>query len=49
MAKSCNPEREILSGWFEKPGEVRGKTGMINLLTGNTGDKKAEKNLKWPH
>jgi hypothetical protein len=29
-----------------KSGEVRGKTGLINLQTGNTGDKKAQKKLK---
>ncbi|MFD2908195.1 hypothetical protein ACFSX9_05550 [Flavobacterium ardleyense] len=31
---------------LKKDGEVRGKTGMINYHTGNTGDKKAEKKLK---
>lgn len=31
---------------LKKGGEVRGKTGLINLQTGNTGDKKAEKKLK---
>ena len=41
-------EKFYLDG-LKRAGEVRGKTGMINLLTGNTGDKKAEKNLKWPH
>jgi sRNA-binding regulator protein Hfq len=29
-----------------KGGEVRGKTGLINFQTGNTGDKKAQKKLK---
>lgn len=29
-----------------KVGEVRGKTGLINFQTGNTGDKKAQKKLK---
>ena len=31
---------------LKKEGEVRGKTGLINYHTGNTGDKKAEKKLK---
>jgi hypothetical protein len=31
---------------LKKGEEVRGKTGLINLQTGNTGDKKAEKKLK---
>lgn len=31
---------------LKKGGEVRGKTGMINFQTGNTGDKKASKKLK---
>ena len=31
---------------LKKVGEVRGKTGLINYHTGNTGDKKAEKKLK---
>lgn len=31
---------------LKKSGEVRGKTGLINFQTGNTGDKKAEKKLK---
>lgn len=38
-------EKSYISG-LKKVGEVRGKTGMINLQTGNTGDKKAEKKLK---
>ena len=38
-------EKFYLDG-LKKAGEVREKTGMINLLTGNTGDKKAEKKLK---
>lgn len=31
---------------LKKVDEVRGKTGLINFQTGNTGDKKAEKKLK---
>ena len=31
---------------MKKVGEVRGKTGLINFQTGNTGDKKAGKKLK---
>ncbi|WP_276975119.1 hypothetical protein [Flavobacterium filum] len=31
---------------LKKAGEVRGKTGLINFQTGNTGDKKASKKLK---
>jgi sRNA-binding regulator protein Hfq len=31
---------------LKKSGEVRGKTGLINFQTGNTGDKKASKKLK---
>lgn len=31
---------------LKKVSEVRGKTGLINYHTGNTGDKKAEKKLK---
>ena len=31
---------------MKKGDEVRGKTGLINYHTGNTGDKKAEKKLK---
>lgn len=31
---------------LKKEGEVRGKTGLINYHTGNTGDKKAEMKLK---
>ena len=31
---------------LKKVGEVRGKTGLINFQTGNTGDKKAAKKLK---
>ena len=38
-------EKSYIAG-LKKVGEVRGKTGMINLQTGNTGDKKAEKKLK---
>jgi hypothetical protein len=38
-------EKSYIAG-LKKIGEVRGKTGLINLQTGNTGDKKAEKKLK---
>ncbi len=31
---------------LKKVDEIRGKTGLINFQTGNTGDKKAEKKLK---
>ncbi|TBX70554.1 hypothetical protein EZL74_02450 [Flavobacterium silvisoli] len=31
---------------LKKVGEVRGKTGLINFQTGNTGDKKASKKIK---
>jgi hypothetical protein len=31
---------------LKKGDEVRGKTGLVNFQTGNTGDKKAEKKLK---
>lgn len=31
---------------LKKGEEVRGKTGLVNFQTGNTGDKKAEKKLK---
>lgn len=31
---------------MKKVGEVRGKTGLVNFQTGNTGDKKAQKKLK---
>ena len=31
---------------MKKGDEVRGKTGLVNFQTGNTGDKKAEKKLK---
>lgn len=31
---------------LKKRDEVRGKTGLVNFQTGNTGDKKAEKKLK---
>ncbi len=34
------------SAGLKKGGEVRGKTGLINFQTGNTGDRKAEKKLK---
>ena len=46
---SDNPEQEPTRAGFgrglKKAGEVRGKTGLINFQTGNTGDKKAEKKL----
>ena len=38
-------DKGYISG-LKKDGEVRGKTGLINYHTGNTGDKKAEKKLK---
>lgn len=38
-------EKSYISG-LKKVGEVRGKTGLINFQTGNTGDKKAQKKLK---
>ncbi|WP_298120483.1 hypothetical protein [Flavobacterium sp.] len=38
-------DKAYISG-LKKEGEVRGKTGLINYHTGNTGDKKAEKKLK---
>lgn len=38
-------DKGYISG-LKKVGEVRGKTGLINLQTGNTGDKKAQKKLK---
>lgn len=38
-------EKSYIAG-LKKVGEVRGKTGLINFQTGNTGDKKAEKKLK---
>ena len=38
-------EKGYIAG-LKKGEEVRGKTGMINFQTGNTGDKKAEKKLK---
>lgn len=34
------------SAGLKRVDEVRGKTGLINFQTGNTGDKKAEKKLK---
>ena len=37
-------EKSYIAG-LKKGGEVRGKTGLINLQTGNTGDKKAVKKL----
>lgn len=38
-------EKSYIAG-LKKGEEVRGKTGLINFQTGNTGDKKAEKKLK---
>ncbi len=38
-------EKSYIAG-LKKVGEVRGKTGLINYHTGNTGDKKAQKKLK---
>lgn len=38
-------DKSYIAG-LTKVGEVRGKTGLINFQTGNTGDKKAEKKLK---
>ena len=38
-------DKSYISG-LKKVDEVRGKTGLINYHTGNTGDKKAEKKLK---
>lgn len=39
-------EDVIFISGLKRVGEVRGKTGLINYHTGNTGDKKAEKKLK---
>lgn len=38
-------EKSYIAG-LKKVEEVRGKTGLINFQTGNSGDKKAEKKLK---
>ena len=38
-------EKSYIAG-LKKVEEVRGKTGLINFQTGNTGDKKAAKKLK---
>lgn len=38
-------EKSYIAG-LKKGEDVRGKTGLINYHTGNTGDKKAEKKLK---
>ncbi len=38
-------DKSYIAG-LTKGSEVRGKTGLINFQTGNTGDKKAEKKLK---
>jgi sRNA-binding regulator protein Hfq len=39
-------EDKLAATGLKKVDEVRGKTGLINYHTGNTGDKKAEKKLK---
>ena len=38
-------DKSYIAG-LKKGDEVRGKTGLINFQTGNTGDRKAEKKLK---
>lgn len=38
-------DKSYIAG-LKKGDEIRGKTGLINYHTGNTGDKKAEKKLK---
>lgn len=38
-------EKSYIAG-LKKVEEIRGKTSLINLQTGNTGDKKAEKKLR---
>lgn len=38
-------DKSYIAG-LKKGEEIRGKTGLINFQTGNTGDKKAEKKLK---
>lgn len=38
-------EKSYIAG-LKKVEEIRGKTGLINFQTGNTGDKKADKKLK---
>jgi hypothetical protein len=38
-------DKSYIAG-LKKVSEVRGKTGLINFQTGNTGDKKAQKKLK---
>lgn len=38
-------DKSYIAG-LKKGKEVRGKTGLINFQTGNTGDRKAEKKLK---
>ena len=38
-------DKAYISG-LKKVDELRGKTGLINFHTGNTGDKKAEKKIK---
>lgn len=38
-------EKSYIAG-LKKGDEIRGKTGLVNFQTGNTGDKKAEKKLK---
>lgn len=39
-------EDKALIVGLQKEKEIRGKTALINLQTGNTGDKKAEKKIK---
>lgn len=39
-------EDKAYAAGLKKVDEVRGKTGLINFQTGNSGDKKAEKKLK---
>lgn len=39
-------EDKAYTAGLKKVEEVRGKTGLINFQTGNSGDKKAEKKLK---
>lgn len=38
-------EKSYIAG-LKKVSEIRGKTGLVNFQTGNTGDKKAQKKLK---
>ena len=39
-------EDKSCTAGLTKGGEIRGKTAFINLQTGNSGDKKAEKKIK---